>query len=224
MMKNDAHKNDVICGRGGLSNTHPGNRLFRRLVSANKDLYQRMVSPTRKQIVVFSITAAIHNRGGRFVRKQDGEWTEITGAEVAAKISQALRETYLLSPSRSSSSDEITEFSSPLEPTFRSSTSGASPVSTANSRTEMINDDGLRSSFNLAQTFFLALPSLCGDLSDSYDDDEDDFEPIKLAEIQKSPSPILTGPPIPSHESHQEEEQEGPIVGWDPASNPSGSY
>lgn len=99
-------KNDVLCGRGGLSNNHPGNRLFRRLVNVNKVLYQQSLSQTHKHMVALSIVEAIRNHGGRFVRKQNGEWVEISTKDAAVKTSQALRETIDNSDSSSSSSSQ----------------------------------------------------------------------------------------------------------------------
>lgn len=99
-------KNDVLCGRGGLSNNHPGNRLFRRLVNVNKALYQQSLSPTHKQMVALSIVEAIRNHGGRFIRKQNGDWVEISTKEASIKTSQALRESIDNSDSCSSSSSQ----------------------------------------------------------------------------------------------------------------------
>ncbi len=100
------NKNDVLCGRGGHSNKHPGNRLFRRLVNANKALYQQTSSEetSHKQIVSLSIVEAIHNQGGRFLRKQLGEWVVISSRQAYIKTSQALRETHDYSDSSCSSS------------------------------------------------------------------------------------------------------------------------
>ncbi len=99
-------KNDVLCGRGGQSNKHPGNRLFRRLVNANKALYQQtpIDDHSQKQSVSLSIVEAIHNQGGRFLRKQLCEWVVISSRQAYIKTSQALRETHDFSDSSCSSS------------------------------------------------------------------------------------------------------------------------
>jgi len=85
---------DVLCGRGGLANNHPGNRLFRRIIKENKEIYQELSENTaRKQMLVSSIIKAIQHHGGRFLRRQvNGKWSEITPKEARAKASQALRE------------------------------------------------------------------------------------------------------------------------------------
>ena len=87
-----ANDSDVLCGRGGLSNKHPGNRMFRRLVNANKPTYQKCLNPAHKQLLVISIIKAIQRHGGRFVRKQGQSWTEIPHKDACVKTSQALRE------------------------------------------------------------------------------------------------------------------------------------
>jgi len=85
---------DVLCGRGGLANNHPGNRLFRRIIKENKEIYQELSeNAVRKQILVSSIIKAIQHHGGRFLRRKvNGNWSEITLKEARAKASQALRE------------------------------------------------------------------------------------------------------------------------------------
>ena len=87
------NKSDIVCGRGGLSNKHPGNRLFRRLINQNKALYQRRdLAPLHKQFVCRSIVEAIRKQGGRFVELKNKEWVEISTQRVHSKTSQALRE------------------------------------------------------------------------------------------------------------------------------------
>ncbi len=105
-MHTKPNKNDVICGRGGHSNKHPGNRLFRRLVNVNKALYQQTLSEksSHKKLLSLSIIHAIRNQGGRFLRKQLGEWVVISSRQAYIKTSQALRETNDYSDSSSSSS------------------------------------------------------------------------------------------------------------------------
>lgn len=100
--KND---NDVLCGRGGLSNQHPGNRMFRRIVNENKEFYHKCKSPTRKHLLVVSIIQAIQVHGGRFVRKRGNSWIEISHKEACVKTSQALRDS---APDSSSSGSVAT--------------------------------------------------------------------------------------------------------------------
>mmetsp|Transcript_4830 Transcript_4830/g.7462 ORF Transcript_4830/g.7462 Transcript_4830/m.7462 type:complete len:126 (-) Transcript_4830:614-991(-) len=87
------HPNDVISGRGGLTNNHEGNVLFRRLVTANKDIYHSS-SKTHKPLLAESIVVAIANQEGRFLaqHKSTGEWFDIGKAKAIKKTCQALRE------------------------------------------------------------------------------------------------------------------------------------
>jgi hypothetical protein len=98
-------ENDVLCGRGGLSNQHPGNRMFRRVANENKELYLKIDSSSRKNLLVVSIIKAIHHHGGRFVRKLGDSWVEITHIDACAKTSQALRDSS--EPSDTSSTSTI---------------------------------------------------------------------------------------------------------------------
>lgn len=97
-------ENDILCGRGGLSNKHPGNILFRRLVRVNKPIYRRTISSDYKQLLVTSIITAIQRHKRRFVRKQGGAWVEISHREACLKTSQALREQDALSDSSETTS------------------------------------------------------------------------------------------------------------------------
>jgi hypothetical protein len=95
---------DVLCGRGGLSNQHPGNRRFRRIVNENKHIYQKCDDPTHKHLLIVSIVSSIRRFGGRFLRKQGEIWTEASHKESFMKTSQALREHDTDETSSSSSS------------------------------------------------------------------------------------------------------------------------
>jgi hypothetical protein len=90
---------DVLCGRGGLSNKHAGNRMFRRIVQENKKIYQSFENPSKKQLMVSSIIKAIKLHGGRFVRKERNEWVEISYKATCLKTSQILRELDSTEPS-----------------------------------------------------------------------------------------------------------------------------
>ena len=97
--------NDVLCGRGGLANKHPGNHLFRRVVNANKDLYQSCQKKSHKYFFAISIIDAVEFQGGRFLRRDDklGKWVTISRKDKMYKTSQALREQDATSSERKSS-------------------------------------------------------------------------------------------------------------------------
>jgi hypothetical protein len=89
-------QNDVLCGRGGLTNHHPGNVFFRRLVRIKQEAYLK-ASKREKAGVAKEIVALIRNLqpSGRFLKKEPlhpGVWIEIGDRKAREKTSQALRE------------------------------------------------------------------------------------------------------------------------------------
>lgn len=95
----DPHDHDVLLGRGGLSNHHPGNNWFRRLVRSNKALYDQAQKHT-KLLVAKAIVHHVQAQDppGRFLEKdkESGVWKEATYNKAVHKTSQALRERKLL--------------------------------------------------------------------------------------------------------------------------------
>lgn len=86
--------NDVLCGRGGLTNNARGNIFFRHLVRMKQDAYL-MASKREKAGVAREIVEAIKclNPPGRFLKKDaSGKWVEIGERKAREKTSQALRE------------------------------------------------------------------------------------------------------------------------------------
>lgn len=83
---------DVACGRGGLANKHPGNRLLRRICNENKTLYQSSTNPIYKQCLILSILKATEKNGGRFLARTKKGWTPIPDKKAKDKIAQLLRE------------------------------------------------------------------------------------------------------------------------------------
>jgi len=85
--------NDILSGRGGLANKHPGNQMFRRIVNENKVLYQNCQKKTHKHFLAVSIIAAMERQGGRFLKRHGNDgWVRATRKEAFQKTSQALRE------------------------------------------------------------------------------------------------------------------------------------
>mmetsp|Transcript_5445 Transcript_5445/g.10518 ORF Transcript_5445/g.10518 Transcript_5445/m.10518 type:complete len:577 (+) Transcript_5445:40-1770(+) len=89
------HPNDVLCGRGGGSNNHPGNESFRELVNEVKFPYVNC--PKReKPLIARRIVEAVRNQTppGRFLSKDSktGMWNDIGDGKAREKTSQALRE------------------------------------------------------------------------------------------------------------------------------------
>lgn len=93
----DPNDNDVLCGRGGRINSHPGNIKFRDVINARKKEY---LAPTTKKLEKAHIAAAIVNDiramepPGRFLKedRDTGLWFDIGDAKAIKKTGQALRE------------------------------------------------------------------------------------------------------------------------------------
>lgn len=89
-------QNDVLCGRGGLTNHHPGNVFFRRLVRMKQESYL-LATKREKAGVAKEIVELIRGLtpSGRFLKKDaqnPGNWIEIGDRKAREKTSQALRE------------------------------------------------------------------------------------------------------------------------------------
>jgi len=95
--KDIAHpsKNDVLCGRGGFTNIHPGNTTWRKLVSMNKSLYL-ILPKLEKTTLSKSIVRTIRGQqpSGRFLikDKRTNLWTEIGNDKAILKTTQELKE------------------------------------------------------------------------------------------------------------------------------------
>lgn len=86
---------DILCGRGGLTNHHKGNKRFRDIVALHRPDYVR-APKIQKPSVARVIVRAIRNGDppGRFLRKDEksGKWVDVGDKKAAEKTSQALRE------------------------------------------------------------------------------------------------------------------------------------
>lgn len=88
------NESDVLCGRGGETNHHPGNIQYRSLVKAFQPLYieaKRRDKPRIAQCITYTIRV----NGGRFLKRSDprsNTWTDVGSCKSREKTSQALRE------------------------------------------------------------------------------------------------------------------------------------
>jgi hypothetical protein len=87
---NDA---DVLSGRGGGTNVHPGNRTFRDLINLHRRAYLK-ARKNDKPAISRAIVRSIRDATGRFLRKDEktGLWFEIGDDAAREKTSQALRQ------------------------------------------------------------------------------------------------------------------------------------
>ena len=85
---------DVLCGRGGRSNHHPGNKKYRQVVRVMKASYRNIDTKSAKTDVSRAIVEHVYNYGGRFLKqdKATGKYYVLSPVEARKKTSQALRE------------------------------------------------------------------------------------------------------------------------------------
>ena len=82
---------DVLSGRGGKTNCHYGNRVYRDLIVSHLESYDN-APKAMKPIVARTIVQIIRDSGGRFLQKRkDGLYYDIGDNSAREKTSQALR-------------------------------------------------------------------------------------------------------------------------------------
>lgn len=86
-------ENDVLSGRGGGTNVHPGNRNFRDLINLHRRAYLK-ARKNDKPAISRAIVRAIRESNGKFLKKDErsGLWFEIGDDAAREKTSQALRQ------------------------------------------------------------------------------------------------------------------------------------
>lgn len=91
--------NDILCGRGGSINSHPGNVVFREWIHERKEEYNLADTKSAKTQITNDIFERIKSLEppGRFLHKRgsnnlDNTWSEVDDTKALAKISQCLRE------------------------------------------------------------------------------------------------------------------------------------
>lgn len=86
--------NDTLLGRGGATNHHKGNKVFRSIVQKYREEYvdaPKISKPDVSRKVVLIIRRS--NPPGRFLKKNpDGKWYDVGDKKATEKASQALRE------------------------------------------------------------------------------------------------------------------------------------
>jgi len=92
---------DVLSGRGGGINSHPGNKAYREWVRLRKEDYNLAVNKKEKTDVAMQVVRMVRqqNPPGRFLQKDPTAvrcgghwWIEIDDSKALAKTTQALRE------------------------------------------------------------------------------------------------------------------------------------
>eukprot|EP00980_Cylindrotheca_fusiformis_P016495 scaffold4914_cov108-Cylindrotheca_fusiformis.AAC.7 len=95
------HPHDVLSGRGGGINSHPGNKTFRAWVADRKEAYNLAITKAEKAEVAHEVMNLVRSQQppGRFLTRDTSSsavgqswWVEVDGNRALAKTSQALRE------------------------------------------------------------------------------------------------------------------------------------
>jgi hypothetical protein len=87
-------KQDVLFGRGGRSNHHPGNKTYRDIVCKQQDYY-RSCDKNEKTKVAQGVVDLVQGQiGGRFLEldKDTNQWYLVPNVVARRKVGQALRE------------------------------------------------------------------------------------------------------------------------------------
>lgn len=84
---------DVLCGRGGATNTHVGNNRFRSVVAEYQEEYLD-ARKKEKALISKRVVQRINQYGGRFLKRDANSdmWVEVPPKKALLKTGQALRE------------------------------------------------------------------------------------------------------------------------------------
>ncbi|KAL9190701.1 hypothetical protein ACHAXT_000407 [Thalassiosira profunda] len=90
----DPTDDDVLFGRGGYSNQHPGNIRFREKAMELRPWYEAATTTKEEKYRISELLVeSVKSEGHRFLEKgEDGLWHEVIGNGARKKASQALRE------------------------------------------------------------------------------------------------------------------------------------
>ena len=86
---------DVLFGRGAMTNHHPGNKLYRGEIDRLRPQFQAIPDENgnKKTSMSWEVVHFVHNLKGRFLDKDDeGKWYVVDDNEARKKAIQALRE------------------------------------------------------------------------------------------------------------------------------------
>jgi len=88
----DTTENDVLMGRGGKSNHHPGNARYRAEVERLQESYKKTDGKDEKTRISETLVTYVQSYGGHFLEKDEDGWYIIEDVVARRKVSQALRE------------------------------------------------------------------------------------------------------------------------------------
>jgi len=89
---------DVLCGRGNVYATRPGNKAFQNIVRNNVQSYSEAKGRLEKVDIVDNVMNQIQNSGARIVKIDNTtmKWYELTDVEAHQKCGHCLRDTIRL--------------------------------------------------------------------------------------------------------------------------------
>jgi hypothetical protein len=97
VMEEDILETDVLCGCGGKSNNHDGNKRYRHVIGDIRQQYCDTSSKNDKTALSWSNVEYVNCYGGRFLKKENmDQWVVVTTGEACENIAHALRETKAL--------------------------------------------------------------------------------------------------------------------------------
>jgi hypothetical protein len=86
---------DILLGRGKVAFNHHGNRRFRVFIGMHLRRYMEATNRMEKTLVVNSVSEAIHEAGGRFLKAKDSTetiWFQVNQKLAREKVGHALRD------------------------------------------------------------------------------------------------------------------------------------
>lgn len=84
-------ENDILCGQSRICASHRGNCRFQEILDNYADVYDAANTKQEKMTMTKKIVSTIRESGGRFLKKMDGYYEEITTVAARDKVSHALR-------------------------------------------------------------------------------------------------------------------------------------
>jgi hypothetical protein len=83
---------DVLCGRGGLTNHHPGNLVYRKRILETQPMYKTLTNNEKTQLSESIVKWVQNDCDGRFLEKDEKGYFVVEDKSARTKVSQALRE------------------------------------------------------------------------------------------------------------------------------------
>ena len=98
VLETEPNLSDVVSGRGGRSNHHPGNRPYWLQILQLRDAYRECVDDSSKQQIAQTVVDFVQNtQGGRFLQLESvtERWFLLPPKVIMDKVKQALRDKYV---------------------------------------------------------------------------------------------------------------------------------